>query len=329
VLATGGCGHLYKVTTNPDVATADGVAIAYRAGAEIADMEFIQFHPTALRLPGVPPFLISEAVRGEGGILRNSDGRAFMAGYHPQRDLAPRDVVARAIVEQMARSGSDHVDLDVTHLPPEKVSVRFPQIYRFCLEHGLDITKQPIPVSPAAHYMMGGVRTNTWGETNLSGLYACGEVACTGVHGANRLASNSLLETVVFAKRVVDRTVSGEQAPSPPSLDALPLPDPAAVARRPAPPVDRSRLQTLMWDDVGIIRSGESLTRARETLAAWDRDVVQPSDRPSHELANLLLAGRLVTEAALMREESRGAHYRTDFPEASEAWRRHLIFRKA
>jgi len=329
ILATGGCGHLYKVTTNPDVATADGVAIAYRAGAEIADMEFIQFHPTALRLPGVPTFLISEAVRGEGGILRNSEGRAFMADYHPQRDLAPRDVVARAIVEQMARSGSDHVDLDVTHLPAEKVSVRFPQIYRYCLDHGLDITNQPIPVSPAAHYMMGGVRTNTWGETNLRGLYACGEVACTGVHGANRLASNSLLETIVFAKRAVDRASSGEQAAPPPSPDTIALPDAAAAKRPPVPPLDRSRLQALMWDDVGIIRSGESLARARETLAAWEQAVAAPSDRPSHELTNLLLAGRLVTEAALMREESRGAHYRTDFPETREAWRRHLIFRKA
>ncbi len=221
ILATGGCGHLYKVTTNPDVATADGVALAYRAGAEITDMEFIQFHPTALRMPGVPAFLISEAVRGEGGVLCTVEGRAFMSEYHPQKDLAPRDVVARAIVEEMMRGGHDHVYLDVTHLPPEKVSARFPQIYRFCLDHGLDITKEPIPVSPAAHYMMGGVRTNTWGETNRRGLYACGEVACTGVHGANRLASNSLLETVVFARRAVDGTVSGEG----------PDPLPAATAR--------------------------------------------------------------------------------------------------
>jgi L-aspartate oxidase len=331
ILATGGCGHLYKVTTNPDVATADGVALAYRAGAEIMDMEFIQFHPTALRMPGAPAFLISEAVRGEGGILRNGEGRAFMADYHPQKDLAPRDVVARAILEQLTAEGSDHVLLDITHLPPQQVSSRFPQIYRFCLDHGLDITKEPIPVSPAAHYMMGGVRTNTWGETSLRSLYACGEVACTGVHGANRLASNSLLETVVFTKRAIDRTVNGEGPdPLPAATAALPNVEARLPPPQPgeAPPLDRSRLQTLMWDEVGIIRSGESLTRARAALSAWEASLTPPSDRPSHELANLLLAGRLATEAALIREESRGAHYRTDFPQPSDSWRRHIVFRK-
>jgi L-aspartate oxidase len=348
ILATGGAGHLYKITTNPDVATADGVALAYRAGAEITDMEFIQFHPTALRLPGVPAFLISEAVRGEGGILRNAEGRAFMTEYHPQKDLAPRDVVARAIVAEMTRSSSDHVDLDVTHLPPEKVSTRFPQIYRFCLDHGVDITRRTIPVSPAAHYMMGGVRTNTWGETNLRGLYACGEVACTGVHGANRLASNSLLETVVFARRVVERTVSGDGPEPLPVIDTIRLPEPsrgvgadplqagglkssptsAPVTARAVGPVDKATLQALMWDDVGIIRSAESLTRAREALARWQSGLPEANDRPSHELANLLLAGRLVTEAALIREESRGAHYRTDFPKPRESWRRHIVFRR-
>jgi L-aspartate oxidase len=327
ILATGGCGHLYRVTTNPDVATADGVAVAYRAGAEITDMEFIQFHPTALRLPGVPTFLISEAVRGEGGVLCTVEGRAFMSEYHPQKDLAPRDVVARAIVEEMMRGGHDHVYLDVTHLPPEKVSARFPQIYRFCLDHGLDITKEPIPVSPAAHYMMGGVRTNTWGETNTRGLYACGEVACTGVHGANRLASNSLLETVVFARRAVARTVSGDGPDPLPPSETLPLPEPP-TARHAVPPLNKSDLQALMWDEVGIIRSRESLRRARAALSAWDASLATPDDRPSHELANLLLAGRLVTEAALLREESRGAHYRTDFPLTSDSWRRHIVFRR-
>jgi L-aspartate oxidase len=327
ILATGGAGRLYRVTTNPDVATGDGVALAYRAGAEIADMEFIQFHPTALRLPGVPTFLISEAVRGEGGVLRNEEGRAFMADYHPQKDLAPRDVVARAIVAEMTRSGADHVDLDVTHLPPEKVSARFPQIYRFCLDHGLDITRQPIPVSPAAHYMMGGVRTNTWGETNLRELYACGEVACTGVHGANRLASNSLLETVVFARRAVERTASGSEPEPLPAAETVSLPDPAP-GKNDAPPLDRAALQSLMWDDVGIIRSKESLSRARETLSAWQSGFAATNDRPSHELSNLLLVGRLVAEAALLREESRGAHYRSDFPQPRDSWLRHIVFRK-
>jgi L-aspartate oxidase len=327
ILATGGAGHLYRITTNPEVATGDGVALAYRAGAEIADMEFFQFHPTALRLPAVPAFLISEAVRGEGGVLRDEKGRAFMVDYHPQKDLAPRDVVARAIVAEMARSGADHVDLDMTHLPPEKVSARFPQIYRFCLDHGVDITRQPIPVSPAAHYMMGGVRTNTWGETNLRGLYACGEVACTGVHGANRLASNSLLETVVFARRAIQRTVDGAGAQPLPSVETRALPE-VPTASKANPVLDKAALQSLMWDDVGIIRSGESLSRARATLSRWQSSLPPADDRPSHELANLLLVGRLVTEAALLREESRGAHFRTDFPEPRDSWLRHIVFRR-
>ncbi len=326
ILATGGAGQLYRITTNPEVATGDGVALAYRAGAEIADMEFFQFHPTALRLPGVPAFLISEAVRGEGGVLRDEKGRAFMTEYHPQKDLAPRDVVARAIVAEMTRSGADHVDLDVTHLPPEKVSARFPQIYRFCLDHGLDITHQPIPVSPAAHYMMGGVRTNTWAETSLPGLFACGEVACTGVHGANRLASNSLLETVVFARRAVQRTLDGATSRPRPASETRPLPE--ASPSNEGLPLSKAALQALMWDDVGIIRSGESLRRARSALAAWQSRLPSPHDRPSHELANLLLVARLVTEAASLREESRGAHFRSDFPEPRESWRRHIVFRK-
>jgi L-aspartate oxidase len=318
ILASGGCGQLYKVTTNPEVATGDGVALAHRAGAEVMDMEFIQFHPTALRLPGVPAFLISEAVRGEGGLLRMPD-------YHPQAELAPRDVVARAIVTEMARSGSDRVYLDVTHLPPEKVSSRFPQIYRFCLEHELDITREPIPVSPAAHYMMGGVRTNTWGETNLAGLYACGETACMGLHGANRLASNSLLETVVFAKRVVQRTLDSPGTPAPAAPDARPLTEAApADATRP----DRTALQALMWEKVGIVRDGPVLGETARLLRAWEAALPAAGDRPSHELTNLVLLGRLVTEAALQREESRGAHYRRDFPEPRPEWLRHIVFRR-
>ncbi len=327
ILATGGCGQLFKVSTNPEVATGDGIALAYQAGAQITDIEFTQFHPTALRLPGVPVFLISEAVRGEGAVLRNSSGSRFMPDYHPLAELAPRDIVARAILTEMVKAGTDRVHLDITHLPPERVSARFPQIYRHCLDHGLDITREPIPVSPAAHYMMGGVRTNTLGETNLRNLYACGEVACTGVHGANRLASNSLLETVIFAKRVVERTLepdAGRQAGQT-DADAIPLPE-----RRPpeAPPPDRAALQSLMWEHVSIVRSGESLAQACATLAAWEARLVPPTDRPSHELANLVLLGRLVAEAALIREESRGAHYRTDFPEPREEWRRHIVFRR-
>jgi L-aspartate oxidase len=325
ILATGGVGQMFRASTNPEVATADGIALAYRAGAELQDMEFIQFHPTALRLPGVPIFLISEAVRGEGGLLRNSAGERFMPEYHQQAELAPRDIVARAIVAEMRRTTTDRVYLDVTHLDPAKVTARFPQIYRHCLDHGLDITREPVPVSPAAHYMMGGVRTNTWGETTVPGVYACGEVACTGVHGANRLASNSLLETVVFAKRIVERVQSGEHSPAQQSIDARDLQHTISEG---GPRVDRARLQSLMWDGVGIIRDGETLERAARQLGAWNSAMPRPNDRPSHELANMVTAGRLMAEAALAREESRGAHYRTDHPEPREDWRRHIVFRR-
>jgi L-aspartate oxidase len=326
ILATGGCGQLFRVTTNPDIATGDGIALAYRAGAEVMDMEFIQFHPTALRLPGVPVFLISEAVRGEGGILRNSDGERFMTRYSEQAELAPRDVVARAIVSEMQATGASSVFLDVTHLDPSRVTARFPQIYRYCLDHGVDITKEPVPVSPAAHYMMGGVRTNTWGETTIPGLYACGEAACTGVHGANRLASNSLLETVVFAKRIVERAVAGDGTPTPPSRTATTL---RAAQTEGSSQPDRASLQRLMWDKVGIVREGSGLREATAQLAGWSLGMSPPHDRQSHELANMVLAGSLMAEAALAREESRGAHYRTDFPEPRDDWRRHIVFRKA
>jgi L-aspartate oxidase len=348
ILATGGCGQLYRVSTNPAVATADGVALGYRAGAEVMDMEFIQFHPTALRLPGAPVFLISEAVRGEGALLVNATGERFMPGYDARAELAPRDIVARAIVAEMVKTHSDRVYLDVTHLPAERIVTRFPQITRYCAQYGLDITKERIPVSPAAHYMMGGVRTNAWGETNIANLYACGETACTGVHGANRLASNSLLETVVFAKRIIRRTLDPGRRATSPAWDALRLPDPSerrmgvfqpqdAPIRIGAParallfaeePLSLAALQTLMWDKVGIERDGAGLAEAALTLAMWQRSAPPPHDRPSQELTNLLVAGRLVTEGALVRQESRGAHYRTDFPETQESWRRHIIFRK-
>ncbi|MFN8558172.1 MAG: L-aspartate oxidase [Dehalococcoidia bacterium] len=324
VLASAAPGRLYRYTTNPEVATGDGIALAYRAGAEVMDLEFMQFHPTALRLPGAPVFLISEAVRGEGAVLHAVDGRRFMPAIDPRAELAPRDVVARAIVAEMARTGADHVDLDLTTLPADYVTARFPQIARFCAEHGLDIARQPIPVSPAAHYTMGGVRTNTWGETTLPGLYAAGEAACTGVHGANRLASNSLLETVVFAKRVVER-MRGATGPGPtPTPDAMTLP-PSAPAE--SGPPDLAALQTLMWEKVGIVRDGAGLDLARRTFAGWQAAMPSPCDRAGHELANLVLLGRLAAEAAYRREESRGAHYRTDYPAPVEAWRRHIVFR--
>ncbi|MBI2908149.1 MAG: L-aspartate oxidase [Chloroflexi bacterium] len=330
ILATGGAGKLYKYTTNPDIATGDGVALAYRAGAEVVDMEFLQFHPTALRLPGVAPFLISEAVRGEGGILRNVDNYRFMPDYVPEAELAPRDVVARSIVQEMKRTGSERVFLDVTHLPSSKVTTRFPQIFRFCFDHGLDITKALIPVAPAAHYMMGGVKTNAWGETNIAGLFACGEVACTGVHGANRLASNSLMEVLVFGSRILERTRSKETAPGPDyagdgaALCACPPPSPSLQV----PPLRLTLLQSLMWDKVGMVRSGEGLKEALATLATWESCLGKPLDRPYYELTNMVLTGRIMAGAALAREESRGAHFRTDFPNVLPTWQRRLTFRK-
>ncbi len=329
VLATGGAGQLYISTTNPEVATGDGVALAYRAGAQVMDMEFYQFHPTALRMPGAPTFLISEATRGEGAILRNQQGEAFMKAYHHMADLAPRDVVSRAIVQEMEKAKADHVFLDLTHLPAERITTRFPTIYKFCLDHGLDITRSPIPVAPAAHYMMGGVKIDTWGRTSLRNLYACGEVACNAVHGANRLASNSLLESLVFAKRVVECSVRGERWEPRSNLKEevvrLRYRDITCAA---PPKLTRQSLQDLMWNHVGILRQGAYLLWAARILNVWERTRPQPTDRPSHELANLVTVGRLVAEAALMRKESRGAHYRSDFPETSPEWEKHIVLVK-
>ncbi|MCJ7742983.1 MAG: L-aspartate oxidase, partial [Dehalococcoidales bacterium] len=285
ILATGGGGQLYKFNTNPDVATGDGIALAFNAGAEIADMEFFQFHPTALRLPGVTPFLISEAVRGEGGILRNTNGRAFMRDYTPEGDLAPRDVVARSILYEMEKTGADKVFLDVTHLPHPTITTRFPSIYRFCQEHGLHITKDQIPVAPAAHYMIGGVKIDHWGGTNIAGLFACGETACPGVHGANRLASNSLLDALVFGKRIIEQTIEKPDS-SPPTSQAKYVY--YKLSQRLVPKglstPSLSALQQLLWEKVGIIRNKEGLTQAADTLAGWQKRLPRPVDRPTHEL---------------------------------------------
>ena len=342
VLATGGIGRLFKYTTNSDVVTGDGVALAFEAGAEISDMEFFQFHPTVLRLPGVAPFLISEAVRGEGGILRNVEGRRFMPDYTPEAELAPRDVVARSIVYEMRKTSSDRVFLDVTHLPSRLITTRFPHIYRFCLDHSLEITRGLIPVDPAAHYLMGGVKVNAWGETNISGLFAAGETACTGVHGANRLASNSLLEAVVFSKRVMQRAISSCDSEGEEQRKNLKRDSSLTHGVNPAiscflprreilpgiPSFNLPNLQSLMWNKVGIIRSGKDLNEAANMLATWQYSLPQSTDRPSYELTNLVLCARLMTEAALLREESRGAHFRTDFPQLSPQWERHIIFKK-
>jgi len=291
------------------------------------DMEFTQFHPTALRLEGAPVFLISEAVRGEGAKLFNALGERFMPKYHDGNELAPRDVVARATHREMRETGSDHVLLDITDRDAAWLAARFPKIYQTCLDLGLDMATERIPVSPAAHYTMGGVRTNTWGETTLPGLFAVGEVACTGVHGANRLASNSLLETVIFANRTVDRLFD-PPAPIPeppaPTEDARTLD--AVSNGGPVPTI--AAVQELMWSDVGIERNGDDLDRARRQLDAWSAALPPPRDRAGYELRAVLACGRLAAIAALAREESRGAHFRTDFPVTRDEWRRHLVYRR-
>lgn len=320
VIATGGAGQVFSHTTNPDVATGDGIALAFEAGAEVADLEFYQFHPTALRVKGAPPFLISEAVRGEGAVLRNQAGEAFMERYHPVlRDLAPRDVVARAIVEEMRREDSEHVFLDCTGLKSIDLAARFPGISTHLSALGIDIRTDPIPVSPAAHYLMGGIRTDIHGRTTLPGLYACGECACTGVHGANRLASNSLMETVVFGKRVVEHMEAGTGGAAEPANDAIATGVPSGVA--PA----QADLQRLMWQGAGIVRDEPGMTAALDAVRGWRLEGAA-RDRDAGERHGMSVLAALMLEAALRRVESRGAHYRTDYPESDEAWRKQQVF---
>ncbi|MCU1439569.1 MAG: nadB [Rhodoglobus sp.] len=315
VLASGGAGQLYSHTTNPAVATGDGIAAAYRAGAALADLEFYQFHPTALAVPGSP--LVSEAVRGDGAVLLDDAGERFMLDVHPHGELAPRDVVARGISAAMSQQGGAPVRLDATALGREYLAERFPGITRSCLQHGLDWAVEPVPVTPAAHYSMGGIRTDAWGRTSVPGLFAVGEVACTGVHGANRLASNSLLESLVFAWRAADALAHPEPLETPfipqgaePTQSTEPAQntEPAQGATS----FTRSELQDLMWTHAGLERSAAGLQLAKSTLARWTAagdTVAQLEDR------NLLDLARLVVRAAICREESRGAHYRVDFPE--------------
>lgn len=326
VVASGGAGQLYRYTTNPQVATGDGVALAFLAGADVMDMEFYQFHPTALWLDGAPTFLLSEAMRGEGAILRNAAGNPFMADYHPMADLAPRDVVSRAIAAEMERADGQPALLDITHLPAAGVASRFPTIYAECRKYGLDITREAIPVAPAAHYMMGGVRIDTWGRTNIVGLYACGEVACAAVHGANRLASNSLLDTVVFSRRLVDATLGNapEYAADDGDNVRIPLADRAMVCAT-VPERGRENLQDLMWRNAGITRNGTRLLLTARILNLWQRTMPMPETAADYELRNMLMSSRLIVEGALQRRESRGAHHREDFPDPSDEWQRHVV----
>lgn len=334
ILCSGGAGQLFAYTTNPSIATGDGVALAFQAGAGIADMEFFQFHPTALRTPGAPSFLISEAVRGAGAHLRNSAGDRYMSGYHELAELAPRDIVARAAVQQMKSAESDCVYLDLRHLDAAETRTHFPTIFSRCQRYGIDITQEPIPVAPAAHYMTGGVLTDLSGRTSVPGLYACGEVACTGVHGANRLASNSLLEALVFARRIVLDS-QGQ------SLPDYALPEECEPALAPnleveisVPPVVQTRrragsslpaLKRLMWHNTGIVREEQGLGAAEAQIEEWLARTPVAATRRQHEYRTSLILGLLLTNGARLRKESRGAHFRQDYIEPNPTWRHRIV----
>lgn len=328
LLATGGAGQLFRETTNPPVATGDGIALGYRAGARLADLEFVQFHPTALNRAGAPRFLISEALRGEGARLVNDRGEAFMTRVHADGDLAPRDVVARAIAREMERTGAP-VYLTLAHLDAGYVCARFPTIADMCRRIGLDLARDPIPVGPAAHYIMGGVDTDEWGRTSLPGLFAAGEVACTGVHGANRLASNSLLEGLVFGARAA---IAMQEPPAAAALKADRVVAGGSWLASPQPPfishLSPAEIRDLMWRSVGLFRTREGLEAAVATLdAAYQHQRDRLSiDADGWRQVNLVTAARLVARAALRREESRGAHFRLDFPARDdEHWKRHIV----
>ena len=327
VLATGGAGQVYARTTNPPSATGDGVAMAYRAGAIVEDMEFVQFHPTALYLPGTPPFLLSEAMRGEGGTLLNINGDAFMRRYHELAEVAPRDIVSRAIWSEMIATRARHVYLDVRHLGADFVRKRFPTIYATCLRYDVDITEEPIPVCPSAHYIMGGVKTDVHGVTTIPGLFAAGEVACAGVHGANRLASNSLLEGLVFGARAAEAAARSATQSSP--LPVAHLLDGRAKGGGDAlPDMDKllNTLRRLMWERVGIIRNREGLQSAIAQITEWDEQLkAKCRTRRDWEIQNMATVGRLVATAALQRSHSIGAHFRSDGPEkCPPGWDRHI-----
>lgn len=330
IIATGGTGQLYKYTTNPDVATADGMAAAYRAGCSLTDMEFIQFHPTVLFSHDRERFLISEAVRGEGALLYNQAGERFMPNYHPLKELAPRDVVSRAIVNECQKLKNDYVYLDMSNIP--NVEKRFPNIFLTCQKRGINIYEDYVPVSPAAHYTMGGITTNTEGQTNIYGLYACGETACTGVHGANRLASNSLLDGIVFGQRIVDnaeeilyrRSINIDEIFSSFALDWVHKRGNGNIN----PLEAKEILQNIMWENVGIIRNEDSLKIANFTIERlYNHLTIADSKTDYYEVLNMLTVAKVIVQAALWRKESRGGHFRSDYPDRNDVrWVNHMSF---
>ncbi len=342
LLATGGVGQIYRETTNPEVATGDGMAIAYEAGAILSDLEFMQFHPTALAVKGAPRFLLSEALRGEGGVLRNIGLERFMKRYSEAQELASRDIVARAIVTEMHRTQSMHVYLDMTKKSEEFLKKRFPRIFETCASYGLDLASDMAPVCPAAHYMMGGVKTDLWGRTSLPGLYAAGETAATGVHGANRLASNSLLEGLVFGARagqamIEDAPVGKRSGAALPGSPA-PLPGNSSAAQKEAPKAAAklspacetlTKIRDVMWREVGILRSGKELADAIKQLESLELPKSEKPAREAHELRNLHALALLIARSGLAREESRGSHYRSEFPfRNDEKFGKHSLMQK-
>jgi L-aspartate oxidase len=332
ILCTGGCGQVYRETTNPPVATGDGHAMAYRAGAELRDMEFMQFHPTVLYIAGSSRSLITEAMRGEGAWLVDRHGHRFMPDYDPRLELAPRDVVSQAIVEQMEKTRHPNVYLDLTHLDGDFIRRRFPGIAATCAEFGLDITRDRIPVRPGAHYMIGGVTVDLYGRTAIDGLWAAGEVTSTGLHGANRLASNSLLEGLVYGAHAGEGA-SKAAARMPDAFAAIPLENPVEVESLEALDLSdiRNSLTSLMWRSVGVRRTGEQLAEALTSIDQWCRYVLrrQFNDPAGWQLQNMLCIARLMTAAALERRESRGVHLRSDYREIDDQnWNRHLGFKR-